>query len=171
MSSASTGRPKTSRFETAVAATAVSAPGEPPGHYIGGMADTLSKEARSERMARVRGKDTQPEMRVRRLTHAMGYRYRLHDKRLPGRPDMVFPGRRKVIFVHGCFWHRHPGCPRTRMPKSRVGFWREKLDANAARDERNRAELHRLGWDVLVVWECESEDVEATRQRVRDFLG
>ncbi len=96
--------------------------------------DTLTPEQRSERMSRVRNKDTKPEMRVRRLVHALGYRYRLHDSRLPGRPDLVFKSRHKVIFVHGCFWHRHDRCELCRMPKSRLQFWKPKLKANRERD-------------------------------------
>lgn len=134
--------------------------------------DTLSPEARSERMARVRGKDTGPELRVRRLVHGMGYRYRLHDKRLPGSPDLVFAGRRKVIFVHGCFWHRHPdpACKLARMPKSRRDFWEPKLEANRARDERVSAALAEAGWKQLVVWECECGQIERVGDRIRAFL-
>ena len=103
--------------------------------------DTLSKAQRSERMSRVRGKDTKPELLVRRLVHGMGYRYRLHRRDLPGTPDLVFPGRRKVIFVHGCFWHRHPdpACKLARLPKSRTDFWLPKLEGNRARDIENAA--------------------------------
>src|SRR3954452_1421546 len=107
------------------------------------MADTLSSAARSARMAKVRGRDSKPEMLVRRMVHAMGFRYRLHDRRLPGAPDLVFPGRRKAIFVHGCFWHRHPDihCKLARMPKSRLDFWGPKLQGNRERDLRNQAVL------------------------------
>jgi DNA mismatch endonuclease (patch repair protein) len=135
--------------------------------------DTLSPAERSERMGRVRGKDTAPELRVRRLAHALGYRYRLHRKDLPGRPDLVFGDRRKVIFVHGCFWHRHPGCPRARFPKSpeRAAFWREKLLGNARRDKRNQRDLKRLGWQVLVIWECDTENQHALERKLRRFLG
>lgn len=135
--------------------------------------DTLTVRERSERMSRVRSKDTTPELRVRRLVHGLGYRYRLHAKDLPGRPDLVFRRRRKVIFVHGCFWHRHEGCPRNRIPKSpeRREFWREKLDGNAQRDRRNEASLLRLGWKFLVIWECETSDLEGLANKVRGFLG
>jgi len=134
--------------------------------------DTLSPEARSERMARVRGKDTGPELRVRRLVHGMGYRYRLHDKRLPGSPDLVFAGRRKLIFIHGCFWHRHPdpACKLARMPKSRREFWEPKLESNRARDERVAAALAEQGWKQLVVWECECGQTKALEDRIRAFL-
>src|SRR5687768_17294491 len=103
------------------------------------MVDTLSKSARSERMSRIGAKDTKPEMAVRRLVHSLGYRYRLHRRSLPGNPDLVFPARRKAIFVHGCFWHRHPdsSCKLARLPKSRGDFWIPKLEANAERDLRN----------------------------------
>ncbi|RJY06950.1 very short patch repair endonuclease [Aurantiacibacter aquimixticola] len=136
------------------------------------MVDTLTAVARSERMSRVRAKDTKPEMIVRRLVHGMGYRYRLHDRRLPGSPDLVFRGRRKVIFVHGCFWHRHPdpSCKLARMPKSRQDFWVPKLEGNRERDERNRVALDREGWRQMVVWECECRHEEQLRNKLRDFL-
>ena len=119
-----------------------------------------------------RGKDTKPEMIVRRLLHGMGYRYRLHRKDLPGRPDIVFASRRKVIFVHGCFWHRHadPSCKIARMPKSRLDFWGPKFAANQARDERDVAALEKMGWNVLVVWECGLRDVDGLRETVTRFL-
>ena len=134
--------------------------------------DTLSPAERSARMGKVRGKDTVPEMLVRRAAHALGYRYRLHRKDLPGRPDLVFPSRRKVLFVHGCFWHRHPepSCKLARLPKSRVDFWRAKLEGNRERDLRNQAALRELGWDVLVIWECELGDQEGLNNRIRDYL-
>jgi DNA mismatch endonuclease (patch repair protein) len=113
--------------------------------------------ARSAQMARIKGKDTQPEMRVRRAFHKAGLRYRLHDKRLPGRPDIVFPSRKVVVLVQGCFWHRHPdpSCPLTRTPKSRLEFWRGKFAENQVRDARNRAALDAAGWRVLEIWECQ----------------
>lgn len=108
----------------------------------------------TERMRCIRKTDTKPEMIVRRMLHAMGYRYRLHDKRLPGHPDIVLPRHRKVIFVHGCFWHRHD-CPDGRkLPRSKPEYWAPKLERNRARDARHIAELRELGWNVLVVWEC-----------------
>lgn len=132
--------------------------------------DTLSPKERSERMGRVHNKDTKPEMRVRRLVHSLGYRYRLHYNGLPGRPDLVFPARKKVIFVHGCFWHRHEGCSRCRMPKSRLEFWRPKLEKNRLRDLKNLTELHELGWETLVVWECETEEAAGLPGRIMNFL-
>ncbi len=137
------------------------------------MADTLTRMQRSERMSRVRGKDTKPEMAVRRLVYGMGYRYRLHGKNLPGTPDLVFQGRKKVIYVHGCFWHRHrdPNCKRARLPKSRLEFWLPKLEGNRQRDQWNQSELCRLGWKFLVVWECQLSDIEERKQNIREFLG
>ena len=110
---------------------------------------------RSEVMARVRGKDTRPEMAVRRALWAAGLRYRLHDKRLRGRPDIVFPSRRAVVFVHGCFWHGHEGCSRHRIPKSRVEWWTAKINRNKERDTETQAALEASGWTVIVIWECE----------------
>lgn len=115
---------------------------------------------RSENMARIRGKDTQPEMKVRRALWAAGLRYRLHDKRLPGNPDLVFPGRRTVVFVHGCFWHCHEGCGNFRIPKTRTDWWTAKLARNKARDADVRAQLKAMGWDVVVIWECEAYDAK-----------
>jgi DNA mismatch endonuclease (patch repair protein) len=125
---------------------------------------------RSRVMGRVRSKDTKPEMVVRQLTHGMGYRYRLHNKKLPGCPDLVFRRRHKVIFVHGCFWHRHRNCPLARLPKSRRDFWTPKLNANRKRDERNLRELTKAGWSTLVIWECEIGDADAVAWRIRNFL-
>jgi DNA mismatch endonuclease (patch repair protein) len=135
--------------------------------------DTLTKTERGARMARVRGKDTKPELAVRRLVHGMGYRYRLHRRGLPGTPDLVFPGRRKVVFVHGCFWHRHPdpACKLARWPKSRLDFWKPKLEGNRARDLANQETLRALGWDVLVIWECELGNPASVSDRLIEFLG
>ena len=134
--------------------------------------DTLSRQARSERMARVRGTNTKPEMTVRRLVHSLGYRYRLHDHRLPGVPDLVFAGRCKLIFVHGCFWHRHGDgrCKLARLPKSRLNFWIPKLEGNRLRDRKNRARLSRLGWRALTIWECQLTDVPKLTARITRFL-
>lgn len=133
--------------------------------------DTLTPAERSARMGLVRSKDTKPEVLVRKLTHSMGFRYRLHDSSLPGKPDLVFPGRRKIIFVHGCFWHRHGTCKNTRWPKSRLEFWKPKLERNRARDLSNRKALRKLGWRVLVIWECQIEESERLRERIRHFLA
>ena len=134
------------------------------------MTDRFTPEQRSVLMSRIRGRDTQPELLVRRQVHGMGYRYRLYRKDLPGRPDLVFPGRRKVIFVHGCFWHQHD-CPRGRRPSSNRTFWDAKLDRNAARDRENIEALEGLGWSVLVIWECEIRDRDRLAARVSAFLG
>ncbi|SEO62469.1 T/G mismatch-specific endonuclease [Duganella sp. CF517] len=135
------------------------------------MVDSLDQAARSAVMARVRGKNTKPEMIVRKLVFAAGYRYRLHVRKLPGSPDLVFPSRKKVIFVHGCFWHRHDNCAASRIPKSRVDFWSDKLNGNKARDQRNQEALIHAGWRVLVVWECELGDLIVLEDRLRLFLG
>lgn len=122
-------------------------------------------------MSRVRGKDTRPEMVVRRLVHSLGYRYRLHDRKLPGSPDLVFASRRRVIFVHGCFWHQHACASGNRIPKSRVGFWRAKLEGNVARDRRATAILRKQGWRALTVWECQLNDRDRLAKRLTTFLG
>lgn len=122
------------------------------------------------RMSRIRGKDSKPELAVRRLAHSLGYRYRLHRRDLPGSPDLVFPKRRKVIFVHGCFWHQHQGCPRTSLPRTRPEYWLPKLARNVERDGESQARLEALGWDVAVLWECQTEDADALTQRLRAFL-
>ena len=123
-------------------------------------------------MRAIRSKGMKPELAVRRLVHGMGYRYRLHRHGLPGRPDMVFAGRRKVIFVHGCYWHQHsdPDCKIARRPKSNLDYWLPKLDGNVVRDADNRVRLRELGWDSLVIWECEVRAGEGIEDRVRDFL-
>lgn len=132
--------------------------------------DTLTPQQRSAAMAAVRGKDTRPELVVRRLLYAMGYRYRLQVKDLPGKPDIVFRQRRCVIFVNGCFWHAHD-CPRGGSPSSNVEFWQVKIGKNRERDRTVREELNRQGWRVLTVWECELKDPSAVAGRVREFLG
>jgi len=119
------------------------------------MADIVDVQRRSALMAGIRSKDTAPELAVRKIAHRMGLRFRLHRKNLPGRPDVVFPRHRLAVFVHGCFWHQHQACRSAQLPKSRVSFWKEKLAANVARDKRNIGALQKLGWRVLVIWECE----------------
>lgn len=133
--------------------------------------DTLTKAERSERMAKIRSKNTKPELRVRRLVHGLGYRYRLHRRDLPGCPDLVFPSRRKIVFVHGCFWHGHEGCGVANMPKSRRFFWGEKFKRNQARDAKNKKALKMEGWRVLTVWECETKGLTALASRLARFLG
>lgn len=119
--------------------------------------DRLSPERRSALMSRVRGKNTSPELRVRRLAHAMGLRFRLHRRDLPGTPDIVLPKYNTVVFVHGCFWHRHPGCRKATTPKSNVDFWEAKFLRNVERDQTNRLLLEKAGWRVIVIWECETK--------------
>lgn len=137
------------------------------------MADTVTPERRSEIMSNIRAKGMKPEMAVRRITHAMGYRYRLHRKDLPGKPDLVFPSRRKVIFVHGCFWHQHgdADCKIARRPKSNQDYWFPKLARNVARDAEHRARLTELGWGVLVIWECEVGSARGIEERIREYLN
>ncbi|HEY4361781.1 MAG TPA: DNA mismatch endonuclease Vsr [Bryobacteraceae bacterium] len=133
--------------------------------------DTLTRAQRSERMGRVHSKNTKPEMAVRRLVHSLGFRFRLHRRDLPGNPDLAFPGRRKLIFVHGCFWHRHGSrCPLTRLPKSRLDFWIPKLEQNQKRDQKNRRLLRAAGWGTLVIWECQLKDNRALAKRICNFL-
>ena len=134
------------------------------------MADKFKPSVRSRIMAAVRSEDTEPELSVRRMVHAMGYRYRLHCSNLPGKPDLVFSSLRKVVFVHGCFWHRHPGCSRTTMPKTSVAYWNSKFAANVSRDRSNQRELRRMGWKVLVVWECELKFAKKLGSRLSRFL-
>lgn len=124
---------------------------------------------RSENMRRIRSKDTAPELTVRRLLHSLGYRYRLHRKDLPGRPDIVFPGRRKVIFVHGCYWHAH-GCKVAHTPKTNEAYWSPKLQRNVERDQRNTSDLQQAGWQTLTVWECEARNTAKLKSRLRTFL-
>ncbi|MGI8980777.1 MAG: very short patch repair endonuclease [Pirellulaceae bacterium] len=123
-------------------------------------------------MSLVRAKDSKAELRIRRITHGMGFRYRLHNRLLPGSPDLVFARRRKIIFVHGCFWHQHRCAAGNRQPKSRLDFWIPKLEANKRRDRRNKQRLRRLGWQVLVIWECDATTMPAKElaRLVRKFL-
>jgi len=136
------------------------------------VADTFTQAERSRIMAAVKSKNTAPELIVRRLVHSMGYRYRLHDKSLPGKPDLVFPRLRKVINVSGCFWHMH-GCARCRVPSSHRRYWIAKMRRNAARDKRVKRALRRAGWDVLVVWECQlsASRMGGTKSKIQSFLA
>lgn len=131
--------------------------------------DTLTPEARSRLMSRIRSTNTKPEIAVRSMLHRLGYRFRLHRKDLPGRPDVVLPKHRKVILVHGCFWHGH-GCKLAPGSKSNLGYWSPKIEANRARDERTRQALLDLGWQVLELWECEVRNLQATEARIRSFM-
>lgn len=126
--------------------------------------------SRSDNMRRIRSKDTGPEMVVRRLTYSMGYRYRLHGKDIPGKPDIVFPARRKVIFIHGCFWHQHPECREGRPPKSNSNYWYPKLERNKQRDKKVLEQVVASGWDALVIWECELKNKEKLAESIKEFL-
>lgn len=133
--------------------------------------DKISKSRRSRNMSRIRGTNTVPERLVRTSLHKLGFRYRLHCSYLPGRPDLVFPSLRKVILVHGCFWHLHSGCENGRIPKSRVDYWRPKLLRNRSHDRAVIAKLRKLGWQVLVLWECEIErESVASTKKATVFL-
>ena len=146
------------------------------------MTDHLSPDERSRLMSRIRGKDTRPERLVRLVAHRLGYRFRLHRKDLPGTPDLVFPRYHKVIFVHGCFWHRHDGCPKTTLPKTlveqrlvdlrlaRTEYWKAKQNHNAARDEQTIAKLLELGWYFLAIWECQTRNKAEVDQAITEFL-
>ncbi|MDH4609722.1 DNA mismatch endonuclease Vsr [Pseudomonas sp. BN102] len=137
------------------------------------MTDFLSPAERSDRMSRIRGKDTQPELALRKVLHGLGLRYRLHGAGLPGKPDLVFPRYKAVVFVHGCFWHRHSGCKIATTPKSNTPFWLEKFEKNVTRDAQAAADLQVLGWTVLVVWECElasAKKAQATGKRLHEVI-
>lgn len=135
------------------------------------MTDMFAPEKRSEIMKKVRGKDTELEMKVRRLVHGMGYRYRLHVGKLPGRPDLVFPALRKVVFIHGCFWHRHSCRAGNSTPTSRANYWLRKFERNQKRDAGNIKDLKRTGWRVLVIWECMTKDPKKLRTKLMRYLG
>lgn len=134
--------------------------------------DKLTPERRSANMRAITSKDTKPELIVRRLAHALGYRFRLHSSNLPGKPDLVFASKRRVIFVHGCFWHQHPisKCLDARRPKSNRGYWQSKLDRNIQRDARHSAALQADGWKILVIWDCETKSLRRLEARLRRFL-
>ena len=134
------------------------------------MPDKVSAATRSRMMSRIRSKGTKPEIVVRRLLHSLGYRYRLHRSDLPGRPDLVFPSRRKVVFVNGCFWHYHAGCPQAHIPADNRHYWLPKLTRTRSRDELNVSLLQRLGWDVVTVWDCELKDMTNTTKQLIRFL-
>jgi DNA mismatch endonuclease (patch repair protein) len=135
-----------------------------------GSMDRLTRERRSALMSRIRGKDTAPEKTLRAALHKAGYRYRIHVRSLPGCPDIVFPTRRKAIFVHGCFWHSHEKCRLGLLPKSKLSYWKPKLQANVRRDQRNIRKLRRQGWGVLVVWQCRLRKLDRSLSRIRWFL-
>lgn len=132
--------------------------------------DVLTPEQRHRCMASISGKNTKPELIVRKLLYSLGYRYRLHYANLPGKPDLVFPGKRKTIFIHGCFWHRHDCKKGNSMPSKNSEFWRKKLADNASRDNRNISELKKLGWEVLVIWECQIKDLHSLAIKLHSYL-
>ncbi|WP_261521690.1 very short patch repair endonuclease [Burkholderia multivorans] len=132
--------------------------------------DKLTPEERSQLMAKVKSKNTTPEMIVRKLVFSMGYRYRLHDEKLPGKPDLVFPGKRKVILINGCFWHRHQGCKFASTPQSRTDYWERKFERTVERDKKNIEELTSLGWECLVIWECELKNPDILKANISSFL-
>ena len=134
------------------------------------MVDRIDKQVRSANMSRIRSKDTKPELKVRKILHKLGYRFRLHRKDIPGRPDIVLPKHKTVVFVNGCFWHRHSGC-KSYNPKSKVEFWQGKFKDNQARDKIIKQQLSDLGWRQLVIWECETKDKSRVQNILRDFLS
>jgi len=135
------------------------------------MADMFSPEERSRIMSRVRSKGTGPEKKVRSFLHHLGYRFRLHRKDLPGNPDIVFPSRKKVIFVHGCFWHRHDCKAGRKIPKTNTEYWTEKISRNVVRDAEQSYSLQAAGWERLIIWECEMRDEEQLKTKILEFLG
>lgn len=132
--------------------------------------DRLPPQVRSANMREIRGEDTAPELAVRRIAHGMGFRYRLHVAGLPGKPDLVFARLRKIVEVRGCFWHQHPGCIDSHIPKSRVDYWGPKLTRNVRRDGRNQRLLQALGWSVLTVWECQTKHAGPLARKLARFL-
>jgi len=134
------------------------------------MTDVFTKGKRSWIMSRVKGRDTKPEIFVRSVVHRMGYRFRIQRRDLPGNPDIVLPRHNKIIFVHGCFWHGHKGCPRSKRPTTNMGFWNEKLDKNVERDKRFRRKLRSMSWKVLVVWQCETRKPDTLLEKLERFL-
>lgn len=132
--------------------------------------DVFTKKKRSEVMSRIRAKDTKPEIAVRKLLHRMGYRFRLHDKNLPGKPDVCLAKHCTVILIHGCFWHNHSRCQDGKIPKSNTDYWQPKIERNIQRDKKNKRALQRLGWKVITVWECELRDMERLEKRIKKQL-
>lgn len=134
------------------------------------MADVFTREQRSRIMSRIHGTNTKPELVVRKRLYSMGYRYRLHYASLPGRPDIVLPKYKKAIFVHGCFWHGHNQCARSKRPTTNKEFWEQKIEKTMQRDAENMADLKALGWKALVIWQCETKDTDALAVKLREFL-
>lgn len=135
------------------------------------MVDRIGKEHRSWNMSRIRGKNTSPELLVRSLLHRLGYRFRLHRRDLPGKPDIILPKHKAVVFVHGCFWHRHSRCKYAYTPKSNLEFWRDKFHGNVQRDRVTARRLRKLGWRVIVVWECQTADAKELAERLTRALS
>jgi len=133
--------------------------------------DRFDQKKRSEIMSRIRGKDTKPEKLVRSLLHRMGYRFRLHVDSLPGKPDIVLPRHKKVIFVNGCFWHGHKNCKRASRPQSNAEFWAQKIESSISRDRKNRKKLQLRGWDVLIIWQCQTKDLTVLKNRLAEFMN
>ena len=134
------------------------------------MVDTLTSAERSERMSRIKSRDTSPEVALRKVLHALGFRFRLDNRKLPGKPDIVLPRYKTAIFVHGCFWHRHSGCAKASSPKTRKAFWNAKFETNVARDARVKRKLRRLGWRVMTIWECDTGNAERVADRLKRFM-
>ncbi len=134
------------------------------------MSDRFAPQKRSEVMSHVRGRNTGPERVVRRMLRNMGYKFRLHQKHLPGNPDIVFLKRKKAVFIHGCFWHGHRKCRRSARPTTNVRFWNRKIDGNIARDVRNRTAIRRMGWRILVLWQCRMKNADKLREQLRNFV-
>ena len=134
------------------------------------MTDHLTKEKRSWNMSRIKSKDSVPEIRVRKLLHSLGFRYKLYDPKLPGKPDLVFPKYKTVLFVHGCFWHRHKGCKYAYMPKTRQNFWKTKFNSNIERDIKVQKQLNSSGWKILIIWECELSEFETLINKLEYHL-
>lgn len=134
--------------------------------------DKISKAKRRANMKKIKSKNTKPEIFVRKILYSLGYRYRIHSKELPGKPDIVFIGKKKVIFVHGCFWHQHddPNCNKTHIPKTRIEYWEEKLKKNVDRDKKHLELLEKIGWACLVVWECQLADQNSLIKKLKNFL-
>ena len=131
------------------------------------MADNLTAEQRKKNMTAIKSRHTKPEIIVRSLLHRLGFRFRLHDKKLPGKPDIILPKYKTVIFVHGCFWHQHKGCKRSTIPKSNTDYWIPKLTGNVKRDVQHKADLKKIGWNVATVWECETKDADKLEKKLK----
>lgn len=134
------------------------------------MVDTISKQHRSWNMSRIRSKNTRPELKVRSAIHREGYRYSLHNRKLPGKPDLVLKKYKAVVFIHGCFWHHHKGCKRANLPKSNRQYWLPKIDRNVGRDKENRKTLKKMGWKVIIIWECQTKNLEKMLEIFRNEL-